>query len=107
MRRMILIALLAAVAVLALPGVAVAGIGPSPFDAPGLNRGDWTAPGMIQAFAPQPEPPLWTPISQAKGEPPGTIASWTAPGMIQGFAPQPEPPLWTPISQVNEVPGTP
>ena len=103
MRRIILIALIAALAALALPGVALAGVGPSPFHAPGQMRNVWTAPGQLVGFAPQPEPPLWTPIAQTKGEPPGTMMdSWTAPGMMVEFAPQPEPPLWTPIMQVNQ-----
>lgn len=106
MRRIVITALIAALAALALPGIAFAGIGPSPFNAPGLMPDAWTSPGQIVGFAPQPEPPRFTPIMQTKGEPPGTmVASWTAPGLIVGFAPQPEPPLWTPIMQVNQSPN--
>jgi hypothetical protein len=110
MKRTIVVGLIAALSLLTLPGVALAGVGPSPFNAPGLMQDLWTAPGQLVGFAPQPEPPgspMWTPIAQTKGEPPGTTLNvWTSPGQLVGFAPQPEPPgspWWTPIAQANQI----
>jgi hypothetical protein len=108
MRRAFLTLLALGLLIAASPGVAVAGVEPSPF-APGQAKDLWTPPGQWEAFNPQPEPPAFSVKAQVTAigvstQSPGLARDlWTPPGQWEAFNPQPEPPAFSPVAQMRDI----